>query len=215
MNLMPDKTALIAEKYAKDFVKELQLHNEIEQKCEWTCLLWSKDHWAAEAEKAQISLQQTKERLTDSSQNKETLETLFSDSRFINAVAQVYSRLFDGTEQSCSVKNFANCPFMGQRQELLRSGSLASVFVTILHKATFYSMLDRHPLDSGLIHEEYTDVYGIDLTDFHELESSLRDGRFAKLYEAVIKRATQLAGIPKRANSGLGPSRDCHILSTR
>lgn len=87
---------------------------------------------------------------------------------------------------------------MGQRQDLLNRGSLASVFVTMLHKATFYSMLDRHPLDSGLIHEEYTDVYGIDLTNYRDLELSLTDGRFQKLYETVVKRAAQLAGIPSK-----------------
>lgn len=96
------------------------------------------------------------------------------------------------------MKDFVNCPFIGQRQELLKKGSLAGVFVTILHKATSYAMLDRHPLDSGLIHEEYNDVYGIDLTNYQDLESSLVDGRFARLYEAVVKRAKQLAGIPQK-----------------
>jgi len=112
----------------------------------------------------------------------------------VNTMAQVYAKLF-GTEQSCSVKKFVNCPFMGQRQDLLKSGSLAGVFATILHKATSYAMLDRHPLDSGLIHEEYMDVYGIDLTNFTDLEKSLRDGRFGKLYENVVKKARELAGI--------------------
>ena len=154
-----------------------------------------------EAQKAQLALQQTKERLTDSPENKKSLEALFLDSQFINTVAQTYSKLFGGSEQCCSVKKFAICPFMGQRQDLLKRGALASVFATILHKATSYAMLDRHPLDSGLIHEEYKDVYGIDLTNFLDLETSLRDGRFAKLHEAVVKRAKQLAGIPKRANS--------------
>ncbi len=178
-------------------MKQLQLDTEVEQRCEWSCLLWSKDHWATEAQKAQITLQQSKERLTDSLENKKSLETLFLDSHFLNTVAQVYSKLFRGLEQSCSVKTFANCPFMGQRQDLLKRGALASVFVTILHKATSYAMLDRHPLDSGLMHEDYNDVYGIDLANFRDLESSLKDGRFAKLYEAVVKRATQLAGIPQ------------------
>jgi len=196
--LRADQTNRTAEWYAADFVKQLQLDAEVEQRCEWACLLWSKDHWAAEAQKAQITLQQAKVRLADSSGNKKTLETLFSDSQFLNTVAQVYSKLFDGTDQSCSVKNFPNCPFMGQRQDLLKRGSLAGVFVTILHKATFYAMLDRHPIDSGLIDEEYNDVYGIDYTNYQDLESSLRDGRFAKLYEAVVRRATQLAGIPQK-----------------
>ena len=152
-----------------------------------------------EAQEAQITLQQTKQRLTSSPENKKSLETLFLDSQFLNTVAQVYSKLFGGTEQSCTVKKFANCPFMGQRQDLLKRGALASVFVTILHKATSYAMLDRHPLDSGLIHEEYSEVYGIDLTNFQDLENSLIDGRFAKLYEAVVKRATQLSGIPQKS----------------
>jgi len=78
---------------------------------------------------------------------------------------------------------------------LLKRGALAGVFATILHKATSYAMLDRHPLDSGLIHEEYGDVYGIDLTNFTDLENSLRDGRFGKLYESVVKKARELAGI--------------------
>ena len=59
-----------------------------------------------------------------------------------------------------------------------------------------YEMLDRHPIDSGLVNEEYSDVYGINLTDFQDLEESLADGRFATLYGAVLKRATQLAGLP-------------------
>ncbi len=199
MTLLPaDRAMHTAEWYAEDFVKQLQLDDEVEQRCEWSCLLWSKDHWANEAQKAQISLQQTKESLTDSPDNKRSLETLSLNSKFLNTVAQVYSKMFGGAEQSCSVKKFADCPFMGQRQDLLKRGSLASVFVTILHKATFYAMLDRHPLDSGLINEEYSDVYGIDLTNFLDLESSLRDGRFAKLYESVVKRAGELAGIPQK-----------------
>jgi hypothetical protein len=58
-----------------------------------------------------------------------------------------------------------------------------------------YAELERHPLDSGLVDEEYDDVYGIDLTNFEDLKDSLRDGRFDTLYEAVLKRAKQLAGI--------------------
>src|SRR5208337_3529427 len=195
MTLPADNAMHTAQWYAEDFVKQLQLDSEVEQRCEWSCLLWSKDHWATEAQKAQISLQQTKEHLTDSPDNKRSLETLFLNSKFLNTVAQVYSKVFGGAEQSCSVKKFANCPFMGQRQDLLKKGSLAGVFVTILHKATFYAMLDRHPLDSGLINEEYEDVYGIDLTNFTDLENSLRDGRFGKLYENVVKKARELAGI--------------------
>jgi hypothetical protein len=84
---------------------------------------------------------------------------------------------------------------MEQRQDLLKRGTLAGVFATILHKAASYAMLDKRPLDSGLIHEEYRDVYRIDLTNFADLENSLTDGRFAKMYSSVLKRAKQLAGI--------------------
>jgi hypothetical protein len=181
------------ESYAEDFVKEMHLGGEIEQKCEWSCLLWSKDYWAAEAHKAQITFQDTKDRVTTSA---ETLNPLFSDAQFTNTVAQVYAKLF-GTELSCSVKVFARCPFMGQRQDLLERGTLAGVFATILRKATSYAMLDKRPLDSGLIHEEYRDVYGIDLTNFVDLENSLMDGRFAKLYAYVLKRAKELTGIAR------------------
>jgi hypothetical protein len=83
---------------------------------------------------------------------------------------------------------------MDERQDYLNKGSLATVFVTILQKATFYAMLDRHPLDSGLLDEEYNDVYGVDLTDYQDLERSLTDGRFERLSEAVVKRGTELAG---------------------
>jgi len=86
---------------------------------------------------------------------------------------------------------------MNERESLLRKGTLASVFVTILHKATLYSMLDEHPLDSGLLDEEYERVYGIDMTNFQDLERSLVDGRFANLFENTVKRARQLAGLPQ------------------
>lgn len=184
-------------------MRQLQLNSEAEQRCQWSCLLWSKDHSATEANKNQIALQQTKEQRSDSPENKKALQELFLDSQFLNTVAQVYGKLFGGSQNSCNVKDFVNCPFMGQRQELLKQGSLASVFVTILHKATSYAMLDRHPLDSGLIHEEYNDVYGIDLTNYQDLENSLLDGRFTNLYEAVVKRAKQLAGIPEKGNGTL------------
>jgi ATP adenylyltransferase/5',5'''-P-1,P-4-tetraphosphate phosphorylase II len=175
-------------------VKQLHLGDEVEQKCEWSCILWSKDYWAAEAQKAQLALQQAKDHEAKSPEIVKTTNSLFLDSQFANTIAQIYSRLFPA-EQSCSVKKFANCPFMEQRQDLLKSGTLAGVFATILHKATSYAMLDRHPLDSGLIHDEYEDVYGIDLTNFTDLENSLADGRFQRLYENVVKRALQLAGI--------------------
>lgn len=177
-------------------MKQLQLDDEVGQRCEWSCLLWSKDHWADEAHRSQIAFQQTKERSTGTQEEKKNVEAIFSDSQFLNTVAQVYSKLFGGMEHSCSVKVFANCPFMGERQRLLKKGALASVFVTILQKGVSYAMLDKHPIDSGLMHDEYDDVYGVDLTDFRDLDNSLKDGRFANLYENVVKRARQLAGIP-------------------
>lgn len=180
--------------YAEDFVKQLHLDGEVEQRCEWSCILWSMDHWATEAQKAQILLQQAKDHLAKSTGTEETLNSLFLDAQFANTVAQVYAKLF-GIEQTCSLKNFAACPFMRQREELLKTGTLAGVFATILHKATSYAMLDRHPLDSGVIREEYRDVYGIDLTNFVDLENSLSDGRFEKSYETVVKRARELAGL--------------------
>lgn len=194
---MPENSlAPIAEKFATEFINQLQLDSKSEQRCEWSCILWSKDHWASQAQKAKIDLHQTKDR-TNSSENSETVKALFTNSQFLNTVAQVYSQLFTGSEISCSVKTFTSCPFMREREELLRKGALASVFVTILHKATLYSMLDEHPIDSGLINEEYADVYGIDLTDYQDLESSLEDGRFAKLFENTVMRARQLAGLPQ------------------
>jgi hypothetical protein len=120
---------------------------------------------------------------------------MFQNAQFLNTAAQVYGKLFGSPETSCGVKVFEKCPYFSGRQELLKTGSLASVFVTILHKAVMYAALERHPIDSGLVDEEYDDVYGIDLTNFQDLEDSLRDGRFETLYEAVLKRAKQLAGI--------------------
>jgi hypothetical protein len=175
-------------------VKQLRLEGEVEQRCEWSCLLWSKDYWTAEAQKHQIAVQRIMDPLTKFTSIEKTVSSLSLDSRFMNTIAQVYAKFF-GTELSCSVKKFTSCPFMAQRQELLERGGLAGVFATILHKATSYAMLDRHPLDSGLIHDEYADVYGIDLTNFTDLKDSLLDGRFGKLYENVVKRTKELAGI--------------------
>jgi len=193
--LSDDETVQLAKRYSADFIRQLQLDSEVVQKCEWSCILWSKDHWAEQARKAKIDLHQAKERLAASQNNSQAAETLFINSQFLNTVAQVYSKLFAGGEKTCAVKYFSSCPFMNERSELLNRGLLASVFVTILHKATFYAMLDRHPLDSGLLDEEYRDVFGIDLTDFQDLERSLTDGRFEKLYGNVVKRAAELAGI--------------------
>jgi hypothetical protein len=178
--------------YAADFVTQLHLGSKTDPRCEWSCLLWSKDHWAAEAKKAQINLQQTKERDRNSEQT--TSQMLLPESQFLNTVAQAHSKLFGRMDQFCDTKDFGKCPYMAQRQNLLEIGSLASVFVTILHKATLYALLDRHPIDSGLMNEEYEDVYGINLTNFLDLEKSLTDGRFSILYEEVLKRAKQLAG---------------------
>jgi len=177
--------------YASNFMRELQLDESIEQRCEWTCILWSKDHWASQAKKSAINLLAAKERLMD---NDQTLSMLSTNSAFLNTVANVYSRLFDGTERNCPAKNFKACPFLGERDQLLRLGSLASVFVTMLHKAVSYSMLEKHPLDSGLLDEEYSDVYGINLTSYPDLEASLLDGRFSNLFDAVVKRGRQLSG---------------------
>jgi hypothetical protein len=182
-----------AEKFATNFVRDLHLDAEAEQKCEWSCLLWSKDHWAFEAQRAMIILQQTKQHGSITPSN--SVAELSSRTQFLNTVAQVYARLFDQKNRTCDVKKFTNCPFMSQRQDLLTKGGLAGVFVTILHKATFYAMLDQHPIDSGLLQEEYTDVFGINLTDFGDLERSLTDGRFERLYGTVVKRASQLAGL--------------------
>jgi hypothetical protein len=187
----------IAERYATDFIRQLHLGNHAEQKCEWSCILWSRDHWAEQARRAKIELHQAKDRISVSPGGPETAETLFTNSEFLNTVAQVYSKLFNSEQKTCNVKIFNKCPFIEERPDLLSRGSMASVFITVLHKATFYAMLDRHPLDSGLIEEEYRDVYGVDLTDFRDLEISLTDGRFEKLYAAVVKRAAELAGLAK------------------
>jgi hypothetical protein len=185
---------IIAERYATDFIKQLHLNTKAEQKCEWTCILWSKDRWTEQARKAKIDLHQTKDRMSTSTYSEQT-SMLIANSEFMNTVAQIYSKLFEVEWKSCAVKQFSNCPFMDQRENLLSRGSLANVFVTILQKATFYAMLDRRPLDSGLLYEEYKDVYGIDFTDFQDLEHTLTDRRFEKLYTAVVKRAGELAGL--------------------
>ena len=189
-----DQITQIAETFAADFTAQLRLDNRLEQRCEWSCILWLKEHWAEEARKAKIDLHQMKEHSSSSPDVTKATEELFTNSQFLNTAAQVYSRLFGSREKSCAVKSFLNCPYMSERQDLLNQGSLATAFVTILQKATFYAMLDRHPLDSGLLDEEYNDVYGIDLAVYQDVERSLNDGRFEKLYEAVAKRAKELAG---------------------
>jgi hypothetical protein len=170
----------IASRYAMEFATQMQLGTEIEQKCEWSCILWSRDHWVKDAERAQIILQQTKDQLPTSSTKH--VEERALDADFRNTVSQVYSRLFNDDK-------------IDQREQLLRTGAIASIFVTILHKAVSYSMLDRHPLDSGLLDEEYADAYGVDLTNYDDLEKSLTDGRFRKLFDNVLKKALQLSGL--------------------
>jgi hypothetical protein len=108
-----------AEKFAADFIRDLRLDTKAEQKCEWSCLLWSKDHSASEAQRAVITLQQTKAQASTTAPNTKSVEELSSDAQFLNTVAQIYARLFDERNQSCNVKKFANCPFMSQRQDLL------------------------------------------------------------------------------------------------
>jgi hypothetical protein len=185
----------VAERYALDFIKRLHLNDKVEQRCEWSCILWSKDHWAEQARKAKIELHQAREHIGASTHSEKETSTRLTNSEFMNTVAQVYSKMFEIEARFCAVKQFSNCPFMNQRQDLLSRGSLANVFVTILRKATLYAMLELHPIDSGLIDEEYRDVYGIDLTDFHDLENSLTDRRFESLYAATVKRAAELAGL--------------------
>ena len=179
--------------YAADFISQLHLDSGVEQKCERTCLLWSKEHWADEAKRVQVNLQLSRERTSKSA---DVAEGFTQNAKFLSTIAEVYGRLFGFPNQLCPLKKFEQCPYLDKRQDLLEKGSLASVFVTILHKATMYAMLDKHPLDSGLLNEKYDDVYGIDLTNLRDIEDSLKDGRFEKLYLAVLKRAKQLAGIP-------------------
>lgn len=184
----------VAEKYAERFANELQLRPSIEEKCERSCLLWLKEHWAQEAEKAQIRLQQAKDHRRQKEDSTE-IHVLLEETQFKNTTAQVYSKLFDGTEKGCETKDFQNCPCLKQRNDLLNRGFLANTFMTLLQKAVYYSLLETHPIDSGLVNEEYQDVYGIDLTSFQDLEASLTDGRFEKVYQAVVKRASELAGL--------------------
>jgi len=194
--LSTDDLTTIAEKYATDFIKELQLDSKVEEKCDFCCLLWSRDYWAERARKAQMDIQQMKEHLNSSSIGAKNLTAFCANSQFLNTVAQVYAKLFSEEEKSCAVKIFTNCPFVDKREHLLRKGSLASMFITILHKAVSYSMLERHPLDSGLLDEEYENVYGIDLTNFQDLQQSMIDGRFRTLFDVTVKRSRELAGIP-------------------
>jgi hypothetical protein len=87
----------IAEKYAERFLKELHQNSQVERKCEWTCFLWLKEHYASQARKYQIRLQQAKEHVGVGSVNSDSLRSLFMEVQFRNTVAQVYSRFFDGS----------------------------------------------------------------------------------------------------------------------
>ena len=193
MNAHRNSLMETASQYAEDFATKMQL-GSIEQKCEWSCILWSREHWARDAERSQVILQQTKDKLVSSILPR-IIEEQVTDTHFRNTVSQVYSRLFNNDNKSCEIKHFPACPHVKQRDYLLRTGTLAGIFVTILHKAVPYSMLDRHPLDSGLLHENYTDVYGVDLTNYDDLTKSLIDGRFEELYGSVLKKAMQLSGL--------------------
>lgn len=187
------QTIRAPEWYAADFIHQLHLNLGANQKCERTCLLWSKEHWANEAKKAQLTLQQLKDQTLCPSNN--TVKTFFHNAQFLNTIAQVYGRMFGNPKQVCDVRNFDKCPYISGRQDLLKTGCLADAFVTLLHKATRYALLEKHPIDSGLLDEKYDDVYGIDLTNFEDLQDALVDGRFETMYQAVLKRAKQLTGL--------------------
>ena len=188
-----DQPVEIATVYAKDFAAKIRVSKQIEQRCEWSCTLWSREHWTKIAARTRITVQQNRDHSPDL-KSASIIEEQLLDAQFLSTISQVYSRLYNGDE-TCNTKRFTNCPFLNKRGKLLEQGNLADIFTTILHKAVSYSMLDKHPLDSGLLHEEYDDVYGVDMTNYQDLETSLRDGRFAKLYEAVSKKALQLAGL--------------------
>jgi len=51
------------------------------------------------------------------------------------------------------------------------------------------------PVDSGLLDEKYDDAYGIDVTQFEDVKGALFDGGVERMYQAVLKRAKQIAGI--------------------
>ena len=192
MNSYSKRLFGIASKYVADFAAKTQLGG-IDHRCEWSCILWSRDHWTNDAEQAQVVLQQTKDKLVNPMSTR-LIEEQITDAQFRNTVSQIYSRLFCGDEKSCDTKLYASCPHMKHREQLLKMGTLAGIFVTILSKAVSNSMLDRHPLDSGLLHEDYTEAYGVDLSNYVDLTKSLTDGRFQELYDNVLRRALQLSG---------------------
>jgi len=180
----PKNPRQIAERYASEFLRELNHNSTPKQACEWTCLLWSQEYWSERGKRAKIGLVEMKERL-NSTQNSE-LDQLSSESQYMNTTALVYSNLFKDGETSCDVKKFSACPHLEQREGLISTGELANSFMTIVHKATLSSMLEKYPIDNGLRQDEYRDVYGVDVSDFTDLTDSLTDGRFAKLYNAAL-----------------------------
>ena len=185
MKSNPKNPRQIAERYASEFLRELNPNKNPKHDCEWTCLLWSQEYWSERAKRAKISLLEMKERSKNSMQNSE-LDQLSSETQYLNTTALVYSNLFKDAEKSCDVKKFSACPHLQQREGLIRTGELANSFMTIIHKATFSSMLEKYPIDNGLRQDEYHDVYGVDVSDFTDLTDSLTDGRFAKLYNAAL-----------------------------
>ena len=144
----------IAETFSERFLKELHQESQAEWKCEWNCSLWLTERYASEAKKSQIRLQQAKEHLDEASSNSASLRSLFMEAQFGNTAAQVYSRIFDGSGRTY-VKVFSRCPYLEKRNELMRRGTFANAFMTLLQKATHFSMLERHPEDSGLMDDAY------------------------------------------------------------
>ena len=180
----------LAEEYAERFLRELRQNPKPEQRCEWTCTLWLKEHYASDAKRLQVRFQQVKERFSESGANSDRLKPLLIEAQFRNTIAQAYAQFFGDSPQTCGSNEFHDCPYLRQRDQFLRQGTLANAFMTLLQKATNFSMLEKHPEDNGLLDDDYSEVFGIDLTNFQDLQDSLRDGRFKKLFQVVAKRAT-------------------------
>ena len=185
MKSNPKTPRQIAERYASEFIRELNPSNNPKQNCEWTCLLWSQEYWSERAKRAKIGLLEMKDRSKNVTQNS-NLDHLSSESQYLNTTVLVYTSLFQDSEKSCDVKKFWGCPHLEQRDSLISTGELANSFMTIVHKATLSSMLEKYPIDNGLRQDEYHDVYGVDVSDFTDLKDSLMDGRFAKLYDVAL-----------------------------
>jgi len=101
-------------------------------------------------------------------------------------------RDFGDSAQTCGSNEFHDCPYLRQRDQFLRQGTLANAFMTLLQKATNFSMLEKHPEDNGFLDDDYIKVFGINLSNFQDLQDSLGDGRFEKLFLVVAKRAAEL-----------------------